>query len=61
MMRIVAVFAAQDNRSWKSRMSKFAVGTFASGHDDKPRLLQIGHELTDFAGHPAGLIAPAGM
>ena len=51
MMRVIAALTAEDQRSRQLRVPELAVRTLAAGREDKPRLFQIGDQLSDLARH----------
>ena len=51
MLRVVAILSAQDDRSGKARVAKFAVRTFAAVHAHKSGSFQFRNQLTDFSRH----------
>ena len=51
MLRVLAIFSAQDDGTRKSSMAKFTVGTFATLHPDKTRRFQFGNQLSYFSWH----------
>lgn len=50
-MRIIPFIATDNYRTWKTRMPKLAMRTFASINLDKPGVLQVGKELSDLSRH----------
>ena len=52
VLRIVAVFATQEQRTRPARVTKFPVRTFSpAGNKKETRPLQVADELADFARH----------
>ena len=55
MLRIIAIFATQNHRTWNLRMAELSMGAFTSRSLKEPRSLKIGNEVANFARHVANV------